>query len=118
MVRAMASIEIRKSTAPAEAEDKAELEPFAFGDQNVQIATYRPGWRWSVDVKPIVQTETCQYEHLAFVHSGTMHVTHTDGSEADVVAGDIVHMQPGHDAWVVGDEPAIWFHVLGATPKS
>ena len=111
------SIEIKRSSAARDAEDKSTLEPFILGDQNVQIATYRPGWRWSTDVKPFVHTDSCQYEHLAFAASGQMHVIGEDGAEADVNPGDIVHLQPGHDAWVVGDEPAIWFHVLGAAPK-
>lgn len=113
----MAAIEIRKSAAPTESADKATLEPFTLGDQVVQIATYRPGWRWSTDVKPIVNTETCQYRHLAYAASGVMHVVN-GSEEAEIVAGDVVLLQPGHDAWVVGHEPAIWFHVLGpASPK-
>ena len=112
------SIDIKRSSTTADAEDKATLEPFTFGDQKVQIATYRPGWRWSEDVKPIVHTDSCQYEHLAYAASGHMHVIHEDGSEGDVKAGDIVHLEPGHDAWVVGDEPAVWFHVLEAAPTS
>ena len=110
----MASIEIQKSAATAEASDgdKATLEPFTVGGRNVQIATYRPGWKWEVDVKPYVKTETCQYDHRVFAHSGRMHVIGDDGTEVEIVAGDIAHLEPGHLAWVVGDEACVWFHIL------
>ena len=112
------SIEIMRSSAALDSADKATLEPFTLGGQQVQIATYRPGWRWSEDVKPSAHTDSCQLEHLAYVASGHMHVVNEDGSDADLLPGDIVHLLPGHDAWVVGDEPAVWFHVLGAAPTS
>jgi quercetin dioxygenase-like cupin family protein len=67
--------------------------------------TLEPGWRWSQDVKPIAGTELCEAPHFAYHMSGTLHVRMADGSEFDVNAGDLAVIPPGHDAWVVGDEP-------------
>lgn len=64
-----------------------------------------PGWRWSTDVKPIVGTDFCRAFHQLFVVSGHLHVVMEDGAEFDVRAGDAAVIPPGHDAWVVGDEP-------------
>ena len=52
-------------------------------------------------------TDTCQAAHLGYVVSGTIHISATDGAEADIRAGDAYRLQPGHDAWVVGDEPFV-----------
>jgi class 3 adenylate cyclase len=68
-------------------------------------AIFEPGWRWSDHVKPIVGTESCQVHHIGFVVSGHLHVEMTDGASLEVVAGDAFEIPPGHDAWVVGDEP-------------
>ena len=67
--------------------------------------TWEPGWRWSTDVAPVVQTTSCQNRHLGYVLSGTLHVVMNDGSELDIRVGDAFEIPPGHDAWVVGDEP-------------
>ncbi len=67
--------------------------------------TYEPGWRWSVDVKPIAGTDTCQFHHLGVVLSGRLRGAMADGTELEVGPGDVFEMPPGHDAWVVGDEP-------------
>ncbi len=63
-----------------------------------------PGWRWSVDVRPVVGTASCQTRHVAYTIAGTLHVAMDDGTELEVVAGDAHEIPPGHDAWVVGDE--------------
>jgi hypothetical protein len=68
-----------------------------------------PGWRWSESVKPIVGTETCQVHHLGVIVSGAMHVVDADGVGSTVAAGTAYVIQPGHDAWVVGDEPVVAF---------
>ena len=76
-------------------------------------AILEPGWKWSSSVKPIAKTETCQSAHLQFQVSGKLHVKMDDGSEMDFVAGDIVYIPPGHDAWVVGSEPVVIVDVTG-----
>jgi class 3 adenylate cyclase len=64
-----------------------------------------PGWRWSVDVAPKVGTASCQIRHLGAAISGHLHVAVEDGSEMEIRGGDAYEIPPGHDAWVVGDEP-------------
>lgn len=66
--------------------------------------TWEPGWRWSKDVKPVVQTTSCQNRHVGYVLSGSLHVVMDDGSELEIRRGDAFEIPPGHDAWVVGDE--------------
>ena len=55
----------------------------------------------------MVGTDSCQAAHLGYVVSGTIHIAATDGAEADIRAGDAYRLEPGHDAWVVGDEPFV-----------
>jgi class 3 adenylate cyclase len=69
--------------------------------------TAGPGWRWSKDVKPVVGTPSCQFHHQGFVLSGRMEVATDDGARRMVGPGDVFDIPPGHDAWVVGDEPCI-----------
>jgi hypothetical protein len=67
--------------------------------------TFRPGWRWSTDVRAIAGTESCQVHHIGFMLSGRLHVRSNDGGEAEINAGEAYEIEPGHDGWVVGDEP-------------
>jgi hypothetical protein len=68
-----------------------------------------PGWRWSECVKPVVGTDSCQARHVGVVQSGTLRVAHEDGSEVDLRAGEAYVIEPGHDAWVIGDERVVAF---------
>jgi hypothetical protein len=69
--------------------------------------TFYPGWRWSNDVKPIAKTELCEAPHFLYQISGRMHVVMKDGSAHEFGPGDVGLIPPGHDAWVVGNEPAV-----------
>ena len=71
-------------------------------------ATFLPGWRWSEHVQPIAQTDSCQAAHMGYFVSGRMKVVMDDGQEAEFGAGDFAIMAPGHDAWVVGDDPCVF----------
>lgn len=77
--------------------------------------TFQPGWRWSEDVKPTAKTESCQIPHLNIQISGKLGVKMTDGTEHEFGPGDISLVPPGHDAWVVGNEPVI---IIEQTPPS
>jgi class 3 adenylate cyclase len=77
------------------------------GDATVARAVYQPGWRWSEVMPAIVHTETCQLHHLAFAIAGALHAETDDGQKIEVTAGAIYEIPPGHDAWVVGDEPFV-----------
>ncbi|MGH9278108.1 MAG: cupin domain-containing protein [Acidimicrobiales bacterium] len=105
----MAGVESRSLDAPEETRTppKALLELVNLGGAKVGRATFEPGWKWSESIKPIVGTESCAVHHLGIILSGQLHVVHDDGSEADIDAGEVYEIQPGHDAWVVGDEPAV-----------
>ena len=84
-----------------------QVEMVTVGDVTIGRATLQPGWRWSTSVKPIAQTPSCQAPHLQYHISGVLRVKMDDGTELDCKAGDISVIPPGHDAWVVGDEPVV-----------
>jgi len=90
------------------------LEIVALPGQTLARAVLEPGWRWSEDMKPLAGTASCEVAHTAYVVSGRMHVRMDDGRETDLAAGDAHFVGPGHDAWVVGDEPLIIIDVVGA----
>jgi mannose-6-phosphate isomerase-like protein (cupin superfamily) len=73
----------------------------------VGLATFQPGWRWSNDIRPLVGTESCQTHHKGYIVSGRLHVELPDGSAIDIGPGDAFEIPPGHDGWVVGDEPCL-----------
>jgi hypothetical protein len=75
------------------------------GATTVARADMRPGWRWTNDVRPIAGTTSCQTAHTGYIVSGQLHVESDDGTTIDLAAGDVFDIPPGHDAWVVGDEP-------------
>ena len=85
--------------------EKARVELVELGELAVGRAIFEPGWRWSEHVKPIVGTESCQVHHIGYVMSGHLHVEMTDGASLEVVGGDAFEIPPGHDAWVIGNEP-------------
>jgi len=66
---------------------------------------FEPGWRWSEAVRPIVGGDLCQHRHLGVCISGQLHVEHENGGHMDILPNDAYEIPPGHDAWVVGDEP-------------
>jgi ketosteroid isomerase-like protein len=72
---------------------------------------FEPGWRWSHDVAPLAGTSLCQVHHQGYVLSGSMRVKLEDGTERDLVAGDLFDLPPGHDAWVTSDVPCEMFDV-------
>jgi hypothetical protein len=67
----------------------------------------QPGWKWSNDVKPLTGTDSCEVPHTGYVVSGRVHVRMNDGTDAEFGAGDVFVIPPGHDGWVVGDEPYV-----------
>ena len=77
---------------------------------------FQPGWRWSRDVKPVAGTHSCQFRHLGYTVSGALEVHMDDGTTMVIRAGEAYEIPPGHDAWVVGDEP--WTSVEFASAKN
>jgi mannose-6-phosphate isomerase-like protein (cupin superfamily) len=82
------------------------------------LATFQPGWKWSTCVKPIAKTETCQASHLAYHISGRLRVRMDDGTEEEFGPGDLAVVPPGHDAWVVGDQPVVLIDITGMAEYS
>jgi len=89
--------------------DKTRVDVVRVGNVTAGRFAFEPGWRWSECVKPVAGTESCQARHLGVVQSGTLRVAHEDGSEVDLRPGEAYAIEPGHDAWVIGDEQFVAF---------
>jgi quercetin dioxygenase-like cupin family protein len=105
----MAKMEAKSFSAPDEVRqfEKGKVELVKVGGVLVGRGVFQPGWRWSTHVKPIAKTRLCEAPHFQYHISGTLHVVMDDGTEKDLKAGDVSLLPSGHDAWVVGNEPAI-----------
>ena len=77
------------------------------GAARVKRMVYPVGFRWSVDMKPVVGTELCMHAHVGFLAHGEIHIEYTDGCVVEHKAPQIVAIEPGHDGWVVGNEPVV-----------
>jgi EutQ-like cupin domain len=93
--------------------DHGRIDIVSVGGHTVGRATFEPGWRWSTCVKPLVQTDLCEAEHLAFVESGRMAVQMKDGTQKEFGPGEMMYLPPGHDAWIVGSEPFVAIDFIG-----
>ena len=89
------------------------VELVTLGDVTFGRATFDPGWRWSTCVKPIARTASCEVPHLQYHVSGRIHVVMDDGTEQEFGPGDLSLIPPGHDAWVVGNEPVVVIDITG-----
>jgi hypothetical protein len=112
----MGGIEHRDFSAPDETRkpDKTTVELVNIDGGQIGRYTFAPGWRWSECIKPVVGGDSCQVLHVGYVVSGSLHIVHDDGSADDIAAGDVYRIAPGHDAWVVSDEPAVVVEFQGA----
>ena len=105
----MAGVESRDLDRPDEVRrpQKTTVDVVALGEAEVGRFTFEPGWKWSECIKPVVGTDSCQAEHLGYAVSGRIHIAHDDGTEVDISPGEAYLIAPGHDAWVIGDEPFV-----------
>jgi len=92
---------------------KAEI--LQVGDAEIGRLVLEPGWRWSNDVKPIAQTESCEAPHFQYHVAGRLAIRMDDGTEFVAGPGDITSLPKGHDAWVLGDEPVVVVDWFGAS---
>ena len=94
---------------------KGVFETVTLGGVTIGRATYQPGWKWSVDVGSELGEAYCAVEHVGMVVSGCATAALSDGTVTEMRPGDIFYV-PGepHDSWVVGDEPYVSLHFLGA----
>jgi hypothetical protein len=86
---------------------QGRLELMHIGGATIGRAIFEPGWRWATSVQPIAQTKSCEAPHFQYHVSGVLKVVMDDGTELECHPGDVSVLPSGHDAWVVGDEPAI-----------
>ena len=84
-----------------------QLEVGRAGAARVKRMVYPVGFRWSVDMKPIVKTDLCMHAHVGFLARGEIHIEYADGCVVEHKAPQIMAIEPGHDGWVVGNEPVV-----------
>jgi quercetin dioxygenase-like cupin family protein len=94
--------------------EKGRFEVYQVGPMSLGRATYEPGWRWSTHVGAATGERSCPVEHIGLVLSGAAAVRMDDGTERVMRAGEFFHVPPGHDSWVVGDEPYVSLHIMGS----
>jgi hypothetical protein len=111
----MGKAEIKKFEKPDEVRQfpKGHIELVRIGGATVGRAVFEPGWRWSTSVKPIAKTESCQAAHFGYLISGVLGTRMDDGTEFEARPGGVVLIPPGHDGWVVGNEPVVLIDFQG-----
>jgi len=87
----------------------SKVDSIKIGDMTVMKQSYQPGWQWSKHMKSIAKTDSCQMHHFGVLVSGKMRVKADDGQEVEFSPGDVVDIPPGHDGWVIGNEPALFY---------
>jgi hypothetical protein len=101
------NIEVADETRKFQA--NGHLDVITLGDFTMGRGTFQPGWQWSRDVKPIAGTASCMTRHTGVCISGQMTVRSDDGTELTIGPGDVFVLEPGHDAWTVGEQPCVMF---------
>ena len=95
--------------------EKGKFELVHLGGMTIGRASYEPGWKWSLHVGATQYLKSCSVEHVGMVISGRATAAMDDGRIIEMKPGDLFYIAPGHDSWVVGDEPYVSLHFLGAT---
>jgi hypothetical protein len=109
------TLDLKNLNSPDEVRrfDKGKVEIAKVAGTVIGRATFEPGWKWSTCVKPLANTDSCQAAHFGYQISGTMTTRMDDGTEKTSHAGDVLAIPPGHDAWVVGNEPVVFVDFQG-----
>jgi len=94
--------------------EKGKFELVQLGGMTIGRASYEPGWKWSVHVGATQGLKSCSVEHVGMVVSGRATAAMDDGRVIEMKAGDLFYTEPGHDSWVVGKEPYVSLHFMGA----
>jgi quercetin dioxygenase-like cupin family protein len=108
---------LKRFEAPDEVRmlEKGRFELVHVGGMTIGRATYEPGWRWSEHVGPSVGATRCSVEHVGLVLSGTATAAFDDGTIFELRAGELFYIPAiPHDSWVVGEQPYVSLHFLGA----
>lgn len=105
----MATMELKNFKSPDELRElpKTKIEVVNFKGLSIMRVTFQPGWKWSECVKPTAGTNSCQAPHTNYIISGRIVVAMDDGLQKEMGPGDVAIIPPGHDAWVVGNEPCV-----------
>lgn len=98
--------------------DKGKFEVVHIAGMTIGRATYSPGWKWSEHVGRSLGKKSCDVEHVGLVVSGRATAAMDDGRVIEMKPGDIFYIAPGHDSWVIGDEPYVSLHLMGAADYS
>jgi quercetin dioxygenase-like cupin family protein len=117
MTPAEVSVVLKRFETPDDVRvfEKGRFETVRLGGQVIGRARYEPGWKWSLHVGPGVGAERCSVEHVGLVLSGVATVAFADGRVVELRPGALFHVPAvPHDSWVVGDEPYVSLHFLGA----
>ncbi len=114
--RATFDVVLKRFDTPDESRvfEKGKFEVIKIGGMTIGRATYQPGWKWSEHVGKASGATACFVEHVGMVVSGCATAAMTDGRVIEMRAGDIFYIPPGHDSWVVGEEPYVSLHFMGA----
>jgi quercetin dioxygenase-like cupin family protein/predicted small metal-binding protein len=110
----MVTVEKKSFGSPTNPFEKGAIESVTLGGLTINRATLQPGWKWSTHVKPIAKTKSCQKWHVKYILSGKQMIAMDDGKEVMLEPGDFAIIPPGHDAWVVGNEPNVLLELIGA----
>jgi class 3 adenylate cyclase len=101
---------------------KGHAEVVNLDESTVGRSQWEPGWRWTTHLAPVAGTASCQVHHLGLSVSGRLRVETDAGESIDIPPDSIYEIPPGHDAWVVGDEPWVtveWTsaRIVGVAPE-
>lgn len=95
--------------------EKGRFEIVRIGGLAIGRATYEPGWKWSIHVSPLVGAALCEVEHVGLVISGRAVAAMANGEVIELTPGNLFYIPPvAHDSWVVGDQPYVSLHFMGA----
>ena len=105
----MSQAELKYFGKPDEVREfpNGRVELVKIGGALVGRAVFEPGWRWATSVQPLAKTKSCEAPHFQYHVSGVLKVRMDDGTEMECRAGDVSLLPSGHDAWVVGEQPAV-----------
>ena len=113
----MLEVILKRFEEPDEVRDfeRGRFELVHIAGMTIGRATYSPGWKWSDHVGKSLGKKSCDVEHVGIVLSGRATAAMDDGRVIEMKAGDVFYIAPGHDSWVVGDEPYVSLHLMGAS---
>ncbi len=105
----MNTAELKSFGRPDEVREfpKGRVELIKIGGAMIGRATFEPGWRWATSVQPLAKTKSCEAPDFQYHVAGVLRVRMDDGSEYECKPGDVSLFPSGHDAWTVGDQPAV-----------